>query len=228
MIDVNIEDFKNLLNLAGAFTSEATFNVKEGALEVMVIDDAHVAMAKGSIALTGEPEVDCFTIDVEKAIKALSTTGTDVKLFVKDGVMVLKGEKSKATLSLYATNNNALRTVNFTPVAFATIQPSRLKTSLAFGQYAKTDYVKINIEEGKMGITAGEYPNVVEVEGDEVGTGSAIAGFMMDYVHTISDLSIKAKSNLKISLGGDDYPALFEWGNENAKYSVIVAPRIES
>ena len=142
--------------------------------------------------------------------------------------MLIAGEKSKASLSLYATTNNVLRDVKYTPVAYGSISPARLKPTLAFGQYSKADYVRISVCNGKLGIIAGLYPNVVEVEGDETGVGDATAGFMMSYVQTVADLSSKAKSDLKISLGGDDYPALFEWGSENAKYSVLVAPRIES
>ena len=229
MIDVNIEDFKNLLSMAGAFASEATFIVRDNRLEVMVIDTAHVAMARGSIPLASKPDVDRFTIDIEKAIKAIGTTGSNISIQVGEGVMVLKGEKSKASISLFASSNNDIRKVpNYEVTAYAEIVPSRLKTTLAFGQYAKADYVRIQIEEGVLHISTGVYPNIAEIEGDEVGAGTAMAGFMMDYVHTVADLASKAKCNLKVNLGGDDYPVLFEWGNENAKYSVLVAPRIES
>lgn len=229
MIDVNIEDFKNLLNLAGAFTDEATFNIKEGTLDVLVIDGAHVAMAKGSIKLNNTPEVDSFTVEVEKALKALATTGSDVKMYAQGGTLLFKGDKSKASISLIGSSSgNTLREPNFETTAFATIQPARLKPVLNFGQYAKTDYIKFSIEDGKMSIITGVFPNVAEVDGDENGEGTAMAGFMMDYIQTINDLATKAKSNLKILLMGDDRPARFEWGTDDAKYSALVAPRIES
>lgn len=228
MIDVKIDEFKNLLSLAGAFTSEATFNVKGDRLELMVIDDAHVAMAKGSIALNSTPEVDCFTVDVEKVLKALATTGSDVKISVGEGILALRGDKSRANISLVGSVGKPLREPQFEATASAKIQPSRLKSVLDFGAYSKTDYVKIMIAEGKMSISAGLYPNVAIVDGDEVGEGDAVAGFMADYVATAVKLANTAKSDLTIKLMGDDRPALFEWQGETSNYSVLVAPRIES
>ena len=230
MIGVNVTEFKNLLALAGAFTEDATFRKKDNTLELVVIDPAHVAMAKGSIPLTEFPEdMDCFTINVERAQKALSTTGDDVTIDIKNGVMIIKNDKSRAKLSLIATDSKEVREPAFKVSAYAYIQPARVKTAMSYGALSKADYVKILLVKGHLTIETGEYPNSAEIEGDEDGEGDAMAGFMMDYVQTIVDLAIKAKSNLTIGLGGNDFPAKFIWkSGDNSTFSVLLAPRIES
>lgn len=228
MIDVNLTEFKNLLNLAVAFTNEATFVVNGDRLELLVLDATHVAMARGSIALSSKPEVDSFSVKADQLQKALSTVGETAKMEIKDGILTIKGEKSKARQSLIMPESNALKVPNFNICAHAVIQPSRLKTAFAYGSLTRADHVKIVIDDGHLIVVTGEYPNNAEIDGDEDGEGSAVAGFMLDYIQTIVDLAIKAKSNLTIGMGGDDRPAWFSWGSETAVYSVLVAPRIES
>lgn len=229
MIGVNITDFKNLLNLAGAFSTEATFKVKDkNRLDLLVIDPAHVAMAKGAITLTGEPDVDEFTVDVDKMLKALATTGDNVTIEIKDGLLTLTGDKSKVKVSLLNPEMSNLKEPNFETKCSGSIQPSRLKSAFAYGSLSKADHVVITINEGKLFFETGEYPNVAIIEGDEEGEGTARAGFMLDYIQSIVDLATKAKSLLKVGLGGTDYPAKFSWSGETAVYSVLLAPRIES
>lgn len=228
MIDVNITDFKNMLNLAGAFSSEATFKVKDKCLILSVLDTAHVAMAKGVMAFTGDAGVDEFTVDVEKMQKALTTTGDDVHMEIGDGLLTLSGGKAKVKISLISSDITNLKEPNFQIKASGKIQPSRLKSAFAYGMLTKADHVVITVNEGKLFFETGEYPNTALIEGDEDGEGTATAGFMLDYVQTIVDLSTKAKSLLKVGLGGTDYPANFSWAGETANYSVLLAPRIES
>ena len=228
MIGVNITDFKNLLNLAGAFSAEATFKIKDDRMDLSVLDTAHVAMAKGAITITGEPEVDEFTVDVEKMLKALAVTGDNVQMNIADGLLTLTGDKSKVKVSLINPEFSNLKDPKFEVKATGSIQPSRLKTAFAYGTLSKADHIVITVNDGKLFFETGEYPNVATIEGDEDGYGTATAGFMLDYIQSIVDLATKAKSLLKVGLGGTDYPAKFSWTGETAVYSVLLAPRIES
>ena len=76
MLDVNINDLKNMLNTALAFSKEVTFYVDKNTdmLHIKMIDPAHVAMIIASAPLTSKPDVDCFTVNVEQMLKALSMT----------------------------------------------------------------------------------------------------------------------------------------------------------
>ena len=230
MLDVNINDLKNMLNTALAFSKEVTFYVDKNTdmLHIKMIDPAHVAMIIASAPLTSKPDVDCFTVNVEQMLKALSIVGDEVKIQIADGVVAIKGNKSKVKLPLIATDNKSPKTPDLEVVAYAYINPADLKNTLNYGVYNKCDHFHIRISNGHMTIETGDYPNIAEIEGNEDGDGDALAGYPMDYMLSIVDLAGKCKSRLEVDMMGDDFPAMFKWNGETSSYNVLLAPRIET
>lgn len=230
MLEINTNDLKNMLNTAAAFSKETTFYVDRTAstLHLRMLDPAHVAMILASAPLASEPDVDYFTVNVEQMIKALSIVGDEVKIKIGNGIVEIKGNKSKVKLSLIADDNKPPRVPDFETVAHAFINPADLKNTLNYGVYNKCDHFHIKIEDGHMTIDTGEYPNIAEIDGSENGEGNARAGFPMEYMLSIVDLAGKCKSTLEVDMIGDDSPAIFKWNGETAQYSVLLAPRIET
>ena len=78
MLDININDMKNLLNTALTFSKETTFYIKDDTLYLRMLDPAHIAMIVASAPLTSTPDVDMFTVNAEQMQKALGIAGVDV------------------------------------------------------------------------------------------------------------------------------------------------------
>jgi hypothetical protein len=229
MLGINTNDMKNLLNTALAFSKETTFYIKDDTLYLRMLDTAHVAMVIASAPLTSTPDnIDMFTVNVEQMQKALGIVGDDVEIEIKDGLVSIKGSKSKVKLPLIVTDSHPPKVPDIEVVANAFINPADLKNTLNYAIYNKCDHFYINIEDGHMVIQTGDYPSVAEIDGTEDGVGTAKAGYPIEYMASIVDLAGKCKSQLEVCLMGDDFPAIFKWNGETAQYSVLLAPRIET
>lgn len=228
MLDININDMKNLLSTALTFSKETTFYIKDDTLYLRMLDPAHIAMVVASAPLASTPDVDMFTVNTEQMQKALGIAGDDVKIEIKDGLVHIKGSKSKVKLPLIVSDSHPPKVPDTEIVANAFINPADLKNTLNYAVYNKCDHFYINIEDGHMVIQTGDYPNVAEIDGTENGAGTAKAGYPIEYMVSIVDLAGKCKSQLEVCLMGDDFPAIFKWKGETAQYSVLLAPRIET
>lgn len=225
-------------DLAEIFAMPTALNVKDtdvrvldDGLELMCIDPSHVAMASVRAYLdiaTAEDDDEIVNIEIGALNEALSKFAkTDlVDVFIRDGKVTIKGEKSRRTFRLNAPSEaKPLRVPELDLEVSATVPLAEIRKAVKFGGDISDHYI-IKSVGGVLSMTT---------ESDEGCSATYEFGpckdsvrvmIQSDYMaNVIKALPTAEEITLEMTT---DHPMRIKASNETVEVMALIAPRIET
>lgn len=225
-IDINVSDWKAVLDSVKAYRSDATITIADGKAKIMEVDDTKTNMIYAEIPCEGE---GTFSVDLEKFSKALSAAGKDSALDldnIEEGFLRIEGT-ARVKFPLITKEGAVKWPEKFLKsIASCDMSPAQLDPVLSYAQFCSQGVIKFVIGDTRMNIQIGEEPNLSEITSLSTATGESSSTFSLSLIQTIIKLT-KGLDAVTVGGFGDNMPMTFSWLNGSASVCVLVAPRIE-
>lgn len=217
-INISKKDFVNILEAVKRVDDVTRVDIKEGKLEIVTVDTAHVELVKIDYRMDTQEEIK-IGLNVDKTLTMLKTIKEDTlnlkigkKLWINDkigiGLLDVAGmEKKKIPSLTYGVQTEDL-------------DLSQIKRIIETGM-AISDYAEFIAEKGEFTVEIEGETDIIRYPIGKVIKGEGKANFSLDYLNSLLKDAEKGKVYFST-----DAPLKIEYKKGEVSIEYLLAPRI--
>jgi proliferating cell nuclear antigen len=217
----NPKIFKDSITIIGDLVSEVTFRITPNQIEAQAVDAANVAMIFYKQKVETEDE-RIITINLSTFKQILRRTKEDLKLNIKDQLIVMSGNK-EFTMPFIESENEAKKKPELDFKSVVTIQSQTLSDAIDDTDIV-ADSVRLITKDNKFTLLA-EDEKKAKIEITEAKIeGEGNSKYSIEYLKKmVAGRKINETAIVRFST---DYPIQMDFLNEHATLQFILAPRV--